>query len=162
MQKTSLFLLVLASLTLLGSPANAQKKSRVSKSAEDSVVITFKDGHKQSIPLADVDHIEFESATAEVSNSSSGHFLGRWKVGDGMGGTFYITLKRDGQAMKTYGRTYGTWVVVGEEARITWNDGWKDVIRRAGNHYEKVAYRPGTTFSDEPDNIADARSMEPI
>jgi len=153
---------LLASLTFLAGVAAAQKRSRASKASDNSIVITFKDGHKQSIALADVDHIEFETAPTEVSNSSSGHFLGRWKVGDGMGGTFYITLKRDGQAMKTYGRTYGTWVVVGEEARITWNDGWKDVIRRAGNHYEKVAYRPGTTFTDEPDNIADARSMEPI
>ena len=162
MRKTVVVLSVLASLTFLAGVAAAQKKSRASKSSDNSVVITFKDGHKQSIPLADVDHIEFETAATGASNSSSGHFLGRWKVGDGMGGTFYITLKRDGQAMKTYGRTRGTWVVVGEEARITWDDGWKDVIRRAGNHYEKVAYRPGTTFTDEADNIADARSMEPI
>ncbi len=162
MRKVALLLWVLASLTFLAATGAAQKKNRASKPAQDSVVITFKDGHSQSFPLTDIDRIEFESANNESATGSSGHFLGRWKVGDGIGGTFIITLERDGQASKTLGSSHGTWTVVGDEARISWEDGWKDVIRKAGNRYEKVAYRPGKSFSDDPDHIADASSMDPI
>ena len=162
MRKTALFLSVLAALTLLTAAGNAEKKTTTAKSSQDSVVITFKDGHSQSYPLGEVARIEFESSNAEPVNTSSGHFLGRWKVGDGIGGTFYITLKRDGHAYKTIGNEHGSWTVVGEEARITWEDGWRDTIRKTGNRYEKAAYHPGKTFSDTPDHIADASSTDPI
>ncbi len=162
MRKPALFLAALATLPFLAATGTAQKKNRPSKPTQDSVVITFKDGHSQSFPLAEVDRIEFATANSDAAKTSPGHFLGRWKVGDGMGGTFIITLKRDGQASKTFGSSHGTWVVVGDEARISWEDGWKDVIRKAGNHFEKVAYRPGRAFSDDPDHIAEASSMDPI
>ena len=142
MRKLGLFLSFVAALTCLAAIGSAQKKSTASKPTQDSVVITFKDGHTQSYPVADVARIEFESANAEPANTSSGHFLGK--------------------AYKTLGHNYGTWKVVGEEARITWDDGWRDTIRKAGNRYEKAAYHPGKTFSDTPDHIADASSTDPI
>ncbi|MGH9528862.1 MAG: hypothetical protein ACRD2S_02980, partial [Terriglobales bacterium] len=91
-----------------------------------------------------------------------GHFIGKWRVGDGGGGTFLITLKRNGEANKSIGGTHGTWTAVDGEARITWDDGWHDVIRKAGNGYEKAAFEPGRTFSDSPSNVADAQNTEPI
>ena len=164
MRKTALFLSVVGSLTFLAASSSAQKKTTASKPAVDSVVITFKDGHSQRYLAADVAKIEFESANSEPDNVSSGHFLGKWKVGDGVGGNFSITLKRGGQASKTINNyeNYGMWKVVGEEARITWEDGWRDTIRKAGNRYEKVAYHPGKIFTDPPDHIADATSVDPI
>ena len=162
MRKTGWFLTLVVALASLAAMGRAQKKNTYSKPSQDSVVITFKDGYTQRYPVADVSRIEFESASDESANSSPGHFLGKWKVGDGMGGTFFITLKRDGQAYKTLGHDYGKWQVFGDEARITWDDGWRDVIRKAGNRYEKVAYHPGKTFSDTPDHIADAISTDPI
>jgi hypothetical protein len=162
MRKTLLSLSLLGMVVFVVASGSAQKKDTASKPTQDSVVITFKDGHSQRYPVADVAKIEFESANAETADSSSGHFLGKWKVGDGMGGTFFITLERDGKAYKTFGHDYGRWKVVGDEARITWDDGWRDVIRKAGNRYEKVAFHPGKTFSDAPDHIADASSTDPI
>jgi hypothetical protein len=163
MQKTTLFLSALGAVALLVAPGSAQSKKAVSKPTQDSVVITFKDGHSQSYLLADVDKIEFESAEPAQANGSSGHFLGKWKVDNG-GGNFTITLKRDGHASKYYNgyRDNGTWQVVGDEARITWQDGWRDTIRKAGSRYENAARRPGRTFTDPPDSIVDANSTEPI
>jgi hypothetical protein len=154
---------MLALGAIMASPAivAAQKKA-VPKDGQDSIVITFKDGHSQRFHLAEVERIEFESAELPTASSSFGHFLGRWKVGDGSGSWFYITLSRDGRAYKTIGSYHGSWEVVGDEARITWDDGWRDVIRKAGNRYEKAAFRPGTDFMDSPDNIASARAMDPI
>jgi hypothetical protein len=136
----------------------------------DSVVITFKDGHQQSYPLADVAHVEIKSggATTPVklpqvaSSGSVGHFLGRWRVGDGSGSTFIITLERNGSAHKSIGSNRGTWTVEDGEAHIVWDDGWRDAIRRNGDKYEKVAYRPGSTFSGTPDNTTGAKSLDPI
>ena len=95
---------------------------------------------------------------------SAATFIGEWKVGLGAGSgqTFVITLEKGGKATKTHGSPDGTWVVFGDEARITWNDGWHDVLRRAGNHWEKAAFGPGKTFSDQPDNIAGATRTAPM
>lgn len=105
-------------------------------------------------------------ASGQTNNSkspSSGSFVGRWEVGTGVGGqTFYITLERGGKAIKSIGSPRGRWTMYGEEARISWDDGWHDVIRRAGNHYEKAAFAPGKSFSDQPDNITAAASTEPL
>ena len=127
--------------------------------------IVFKDGHQQSLVLADTSRIEFGAFGVAASPVGKNHFLGKWKVGVGDGGGhFFITLKADGEATKTLGSSHGTWSVVDGEARITWDDGWRDVIRRAGTGHEKVAHEPGTNFSDPSTNVADATRVdaEPI
>jgi hypothetical protein len=123
-------------------------------------MIVFKDGHRQSIPAADVERIEFEN-TGNVSVPGRNHFVGKWQVGDGNGNDFYITLEGDGGARKTKGPPHGTWTVVDGEARITWDDGWHDAIRKVGAKYEKLAYEPGRSFDDTPSNVAPARNTEP-
>ena len=101
--------------------------------------------------------------TSKSSSRPSATFVGRWEVGLGIGKqTFYITLEKDGKATKTQGSPNGKWTVYGDEARITWDDGWHDVIRKAGNHYEKAAYAPNKSFSDTPDNITEATRTEPL
>ena len=101
--------------------------------------------------------------TSKPATASAATFVGEWKVGVGMGGeTFIINLEKGGKATKTHGNPNGHWTVFGDEARITWNDGWHDVIRRAGNKWEKAAYGPGKSFSDQPDNIAGATRTEPM
>jgi len=101
--------------------------------------------------------------TSKSNSASPASFTGKWKVGMGVGsGTFTITLEKGGKATKTHGAPNGRWTVFGDEARITWDDGWHDVIRRAGNHWEKAAYAPGKSFSDQPDNIAGATRTEPL
>jgi hypothetical protein len=101
--------------------------------------------------------------STKPNSTLAASFVGRWEVGLGAGGqTFYITLEKDGQATKSHGSPHGKWTMVGGEARISWDDGWHDVIRKAGNHYEKAAYAPGKSFSDSPDNITSATRTEPL
>ncbi len=101
--------------------------------------------------------------TSPSTSRSSASFVGRWEVGLGAGAqTFYITLDKNGKATKSHGAPDGKWTVYGDEARITWDDGWHDVIRKAGNHYEKAAFAPGKSFSDSPDNITAATRTEPL
>ena len=100
---------------------------------------------------------------SKSSSATAANFIGEWKVGLGVAGqSFTITLEKGGKATKSHGSPEGTWTVYGDEARITWNDGWHDVIRRAGNHWEKAAYAPGKSFSDQPDNITGATRTEPM
>jgi hypothetical protein len=122
--------------------------------------IVFKDGHRATIPAADIDRIEFEN-TASASWPSRNHFVGKWEVGDGSGSNFYITLGDDGEARKTRGSGHGTWSMVDGEARISWDDGWHDAIRKVGAKHEKRAYEPGKSFSDTPSNVTSARNTEP-
>jgi hypothetical protein len=83
--------------------------------------------------------------------------VGKWKVGVGSGGaTFFITLDRNGQAKKSMGASHGTWEVVNGEARISWDDGWHDIIRKVGDKHEKVAFEPGKSFDAEPSNVTNA------
>lgn len=119
-------------------------------------MIVFRDGHHQNLPSNEVARIEFKNLGTSVLGMN--HFVGRWRVGDGSGGTLIFTLKRNGEAVKSNGSTRGTWTVVNGEARISWNDGWHDVIRKVGDKHEKVAFGPGKSFSDEPSNVSTARN----
>ncbi len=47
------------------------------------------------------------------------------------------------------------------DALITWDDGAKDAIRRAGSKFQKYAYSPDKSFSDEPDNVTSAQNTTP-
>ena len=156
---------------------------------QKSIAIVFNDGHRQNIPLDDIARIEFKSApvvvfkdgrqqnlrfadVARIEFSSflkdspigRNHFVGKWKVGQGNGAYFFITLDPNGEAQKTLGASHGNWTVVDGEARISWDDGWHDVIRKVGTKHEKLAYEPGKTFSDDPANVTDATNTtaEPI
>jgi hypothetical protein len=157
--KTIWVIAVLASALIGGSPrANA-----ASQDDRNSIVIIFKDGHQQSFAVADVARIEFSSPASIAAGALPARLVGKWKVGDGAGGSFVITLQRNGEANKTTGAPHGTWAMVNGEARITWDDGWRDVIRKAGDGYEKAAFEPGKTFSDSPSNVASAKkNAEPI
>ena len=144
-------------------PALAAPKTKSASPDSNAIVIVFKDGHQQSFSMDDIARIEFNTP-AQASSTTVGvnRFLGKWTVGEGNGGnTFTITLNRDGSARKSIGATHGTWQVVDGEAHIGWDDGWHDVIRKVGAKYEKVAYAPGKSYSDNSDNVTDARRQNP-
>jgi hypothetical protein len=140
-----------------------------STDAGGTVVIVFKDGHQQSIPSSAISAMEFKSAAGVVTPialpsviaPSKKHFEGKWLVGDGNGSSFTITLEDDGVARKSIGESHGTWVYVDGEARVSWDDGWHDAIRKVGAKYEKFAYEPGKTFTDTPSNVTEAQSQTP-
>ena len=136
--------------------------TRIEFKAADIVV--FRDGHPQSFRMADVQSFEFDTSATKAFPLGRNHFVGKWKVGQGDGSNFFITLEADGEARKTIGGSHGTWTVVEGEARIAWDDGWHDAIRKVGTKHEKVAFEPGKSFSDAPTNVTDAvnTSAQPI
>ncbi len=140
-----------------------------SKSNSGTIVIVFKDGHRQAFNLSDIERVEFpaparvaeEPAVGGVQSPPRGHYVGRWECGDGAGSTFHIDLKEGGEAWRSIGDVRGRWEYVNGEARITWDDGRKDAIRKVGSHYEKAAYEAGKSFTDHPANVTNARLTNP-
>ena len=125
-----------------------------------SGAVVFKDGHQQKVSASDIARIEFETTALNAMTPGRSHFIGKWEVGQGNGSNFFITLEADGEAKKTLGSPHGKWTVVDGEARISWDDGWHDVIRKVGNRHEKRAFEPGKSTDDTPTNVTDARNTE--
>jgi hypothetical protein len=161
-------------------------------SAQEStqmLTVVYRDGHQKTFTMSSGSRIDFNAGNMMVSHgknvetirvsdvaridfSSSrtigfgvNHFVGKWEFGTGVGSqTFFVTLNRDGQAHKTIGSPHGTWTVADGEARIKWDDGWTDVIRKVGNKHQKFAYEKGRSLDGEPSNVAEAKTLnsEPI
>src|SRR5258706_2643524 len=132
---------------LLPLPAHSASPNPASKAQSgQALVIVFKDGHQQSIAMADVDRIEFKSTASAITAASAadnsslgrGHFLGKWELGQGNGDNFYVTLEANGEASKSIGSSHGMWTVVNGEARISLDDGLHYAIRQIGGTSEKV------------------------
>jgi hypothetical protein len=161
----------LSALMCLTATASFAGAPPAAKNSPGTIVIVFKDGHRQSFNLADIERVEFGGAggvgvSSEVSGSATsqtarGRFFGKWQVGDGAGNDFYITLNEDGTAYRTLRAVHGHWVYVEGEAHITWDDGAMDAIRRVGSRFQKFAYAAGKTFTDDPDNVTNARNTMP-
>jgi len=155
----------IAALFLLALPFGLAKTPPAAKAAPGSIVIVFKDGHRQVFNLADIARVEFptanEAAAVNPDMPSRGRFVGRWVVGDGGGNTFVITLKDRGDAERSLGDIHGAWVYVNGEVRITWDDGAQDAIRKAGTKFQKYAYHAGKSFTDTPDNVTSAENTSP-
>lgn len=152
----------LSAILLLAVPARPVTPDAAS---QRSIVIVFKDGHRQTINMNEIERIEFpggaQTGVSSVNNPSRSRFFGKWQVGDGAGNTFYISLYDDGEAKRTLGSVRGKWEYVDGEAHITWDDGAQDAIRKAGTHFQKYAYHMGKSFTDEPDNVTPARNTNP-
>jgi hypothetical protein len=159
----------LAALCLTSIPAGfAKTPPSPAKDSSGQIVIVFKDGHRQTFNLSDIARIDFSgthesSATTAESTAVRGQFVGRWVVGvsSDSDDTFVITLKDDGNAMRSLHQVHGTWRYVNGEAQITWDDGVKDAIRKVGSAYQKYAYSEGKSFTDTPDNVTSARNTTP-
>ena len=155
----------LAAILLLTVCSGFAAPPASSKGVPGTIVIAFKDGHRQSFNLADIERIEFptteQAAIVSPAGPSRGHFLGKWECGDGNGGTFYITIEEDGNAMRSIGNVHGRWNYVNGEAQITWDDGAEDAIRKVGPGYRKSAYTAGKSFTDVPANVTNARNTTP-
>ena len=164
MRKSVVYLAAGPLLSLSAISATAQSRG----SSSGQIVIVFKDGHRQSFPLANIARIDFPGGNAvadagptPAGSPSRGHFFGKWEVGDGSGGTFTITLDENGDAHRSLHRAHGKWAYVNGEARVTWDDGAQDAIRRIDGKDQKFAYHAGKSFTDEPDNVTDAHNTSP-
>jgi hypothetical protein len=144
------------------------KAVAATKSSGNSLVIVFKDGHRQTFNLADIERMEFPGTAAARGPGVSGidvpprgRYIGKWEVGDGVGNTFFITLKENGSAYRSLSDMRGHWQYVDGDALITWDDGAQDAIRRVGSHFQKFAYSADKKFTDTPDNVAEAHNTSP-
>ena len=154
-----------AGVLVAASAVSGLAQSRGGRSGSGQIVIVFRDGHRQSFNMAEISRIEFPGGAPAVDAGPippgappRGHFLGKWEVGDGAGSTFTITLNEDGSAWRSLRRVRGHWSYVNGEARVRWDDGAQDCIRRVDGQDKKFAYRAGKLFSDEPDNLTEARN----
>jgi len=156
----------LATLLCLAVPSGFAGAPPAQKTGPATIVIVFKDGHRQSFNLSDISRVEFPgadvaAATAPANSTFPRHLLGEWEVGEGTGYNFFITLYDNGDAKRSLGDVHGKWIYVGGEARVTWDDGAKDAIRKVGSGYQKRAFGSNKSFTDEPDNVADAHNTTP-
>ena len=157
----------LATMLCLAVPGGFAGTPPASKSGPGTIVIVFKDGHRQTFNLSDIVRIEFPVAAeaaaeaAPVNSRFPRHLLGKWEVGEGNGENFFITLEDNGDAKRSLGDVHGRWVYVDGEARVTWDDGAQDAIRKVGSGYQKRAYGAGKSFTDTPDNVTSAHSTTP-
>jgi hypothetical protein len=159
----------LATMLCLAVPCGFAKTPPAPKCGSGKIVIVFKDGHRQSYNLCDIERVEFPAAAAVAGETapansqlpSRGRFLGKWEVGEGNGFSFYITLEENGDAWRSLHHEHGKWAYVDGEAQVTWDDGWKDAIRKAGSNYKKFAYGAGKSFTDTPDNVTNANNTAP-
>lgn len=139
------------------------------KTAPGTLVIVFKDGHRQTFNVSDIERVEYPAGNltaADLGSTKSqltarGRYVGKWQVGDGAGSDFYITLNEDGGAYRSLGDVHGRWVYSNGDALITWHDGNSDAIRRVGSRFQKFAYMNGKSFSDNPDNVTEAKNTTP-
>ncbi len=137
-----------------------------SGSRTNSLVIVFKDGHRQTVNIDSIERLEFPgpvpAGMINVPGPSRARFLGKWEVGEGNGENFFITLNEDGtalRAMNSIEHERGRWEYVNGEARVTWDDGWQDCIRKVDGQFKKYAYAEGKTFTGDPDNVTNARNL---
>jgi hypothetical protein len=163
--KSVVRLTCLAALLCLTGTLGQVAAHAASKDTSGAIVIVFKDGHRQSFNLTDIDRVEFAGGASTASADSyrvpsRGRFIGKWECGDGSGKNFYITLNENGTAYRSIGDVNGRWEYVDGEARVTWEDGRKDAIRKSGPQYFKFAYSAGKSFTDDPDNVAHARNTQ--
>ena len=162
MRKSQLAAAFLAVLCFSALDAHA-KTPASAKAGDGTIVLVFKDGHRQSFNLGDIERVEFPSSAGSASTSGATllppRFIGKWRVGDGNGVDFFITLEETGDAKRSLGEVRGHWVFEDGEARITWNDGAQDAIRKNGSGYEKCAFHEGKSFHDAPDNVTHAENL---
>jgi hypothetical protein len=164
-----LFSAVLVGLSLVTLEEQPLHAAPVASQDAGTVVIVFKDGHRQSFPVSAISTMEVKSASGVSTpvalpvtpNRNMRRFVGKWSVGEGDGGSFYMTLDENGTATKSIGEPHGTWTYVDGEAHVAWDDGWHDAIRKVGSKYQKFAYSPGKTFTDKPANVTEARNTNP-
>jgi hypothetical protein len=90
-------------------------------------------------------------------------YVGRWTLKDDKGEVWgYFNLRDDKTATKDrVPDATGTWEIVGNECRITWSDGWKDILRPQPDGVTRLAFPPGTSWWDEPSSIQHA-TKEPL
>lgn len=96
--------------------------------------------------------------------------IGTWALTDERNNTYNVRLDPGGRMSSTwaYGPEgakglRGEWAIGDGEVRISFSDGWRDVLRRGSYGIEKVSWAPGTDLAGPPTAFGQAlRLDEPI
>jgi len=81
-------------------------------------------------------------------------FVGRWRI-EATEGVFFMTLGSSFDAKKTNDpNSIGKWEIVGKEARVTWSEGWRNILRPQKDI--SIAFKPGTSWDDPPTSTVPA------
>ncbi|MCH1495586.1 MAG: PQQ-binding-like beta-propeller repeat protein [Rubripirellula sp.] len=102
--------------------------------------------------------------TPALANANLKDFVGKWDIGKNPQTgkvAFVMTLNPDGTARKSHVPTStGQWEVVDGEARVIWSEGWRDIIKKEGNRYRKIAFGPDKDFDSAPSNTDTAQRQD--
>ena len=100
--------------------------------------------------------IEKGKKQANPPPATAQEFVGDWEIGRNPKSgkiAFVMSLRSDMTARKSHvPNSTGRWEVVNGEARIVWSEGWRDIIRREGDRYRKIAFEPGKDFDSTSAN----------
>ena len=109
---------------------------------------------RESDPEAQREMLRPAAPRSAVPASPIDPFVGEWRMIPEKGEpAFLLTLDRSMRATKSHvPDAVGTWEVVGNEARVTWSDQWKDRLRVQNGEMFKLAFRPATNWNDAPSN----------
>jgi hypothetical protein len=141
-----------APLVLKDKPLKtAQALIAIFKAASEAYYREKKDSEGEAV-LKSLE--EIKKNIGATSGAAIDQFVGRWRIVASNGAVAcYFTLTDKLEARKSHTpETTGKWEVVGNEARITWSDGWRDILRPQKGSVLKIAFSPGTSWDDPPAN----------
>lgn len=96
--------------------------------------------------------------------------IGTWVLTDERNNTYNVRLEPGGRMISTwaYGPdgargVRGEWTLAGGQVHVTFDDGWRDVLRRGPYGVEKVSWAPGVDLAATPNAFGQAMKLdEPI
>ncbi|MCP4858138.1 MAG: PQQ-like beta-propeller repeat protein [Fuerstiella sp.] len=143
-------------LNIVATNAIAKQRLLATPAVDGNALIIRTENHLYRIENRTTNPNEPETTTPGEPKGSKSTFVGDWDIGKSNASekpVFVMTLNADLTARKSHvpGAT-GKWQLVNGEARIIWSDGWRDVIRPEGDHFRKIAFRPGNDFDSTPAN----------
>ncbi|MEO6052563.1 MAG: hypothetical protein ABIP97_00980 [Chthoniobacterales bacterium] len=85
-------------------------------------------------------------------------YSGVWRLNKEPDGSFlYVSLQSDGDAESTNpANGPGKWQLTAEGARITWKDGWTELITKQGEQFVRMAWAPKVATTEPPMDSTEA------
>lgn len=111
------------------------------------------------------EQVAAEQEDAEPEQPVS-EFTGVFEVKDDDGDVFNILIFPEGKAITNWYKgemgargEFGDWEREDDHINISYDSGWKDVILKNDEGYQKFGYAPGITLNDQPSNQGSAQRV---
>jgi len=90
-------------------------------------------------------------------------YIGNWRVADGQGKIFFITLHENGTSTSTWKKgDKGTWKIEQGKAIVTWDSGWTDILYNEEGIFLKTSYPPNAPIQGPGINHSTAKKVEAL